>query len=175
MWACLSKQRKIRLKTEGKVDSDRVFKRILVAVDGSESSFRAARVAVRLAKRNEADLLVVSVIQRPAHAFMPTQTMLPPSVDVDGLQEYYKYAKRDAQEWIDKVVPIANALGVKVRENVLKGDTSVVQSLTDYASSQAVDLIVVGRKGSGGFKRLLLGSVSNGVVNHAASSVLVVR
>ena len=172
---CLSKQRKVGLKTKSPVNSDRVFKRILVAVDGSESSFRAARVAVRLAKRNEADLLVVSVIQTPAHPFMPTQTLTSPGMDIDGLEGYYRYATRDAQEWIDKVVSIATPLGVKVQKSVLKDAASVVQSLTDYASSQAVDLIVVGRKGSGGFKRLLLGSVSNGVVNHAASSVLVVR
>jgi nucleotide-binding universal stress UspA family protein len=171
----LSQQREIRLRTESKVDSDRVFKRILVAVDGSESSFRAARVAVRLAKRNEADLLVVSVIQRPAHAFMPTRSMISPGVPVAGLQDYYKYASKDAQGWIDKVASIARPLGVKVRKNVLKGAASVVRSLTDYASSQEVDLIVVGRRGSGGFKRLMLGSVSSGVVNHAASSVLVVR
>ena len=171
----MSQQRQIRLKTESQVGSDRVFKRILVAVDGSESSFRAARVAVRLAKRNEADLLVVSVIQRPAHAFMQTQSMVSPNIDVVGLQDYYKYASKDAQEWIDKVASIATPLGVKVRKSVLKGATSVVRSLTDYASSQAVDLIVVGRKGFGGFKRLLLGSVSSGVVNHASCSVLVVR
>jgi nucleotide-binding universal stress UspA family protein len=171
--ACLNQRRKIRLKMESRVDS--VFKRILVAVDGSEGSFRAARVAARLAKRNEADLLVVSVIQTPAHAFMPTRSMISPGVPVVGLQDYYKYASKDAQEWIDKVASIATALGVKVRKSILKGGTSVVRSLTDYASSQAVDLIVVGRKGSGGFSRLLLGSVSSGVVNHAASSVLVVR
>jgi len=170
----LSKQRRIRLKGS-LVGSDRVFKRILVAVDGSESSFRAARVAARLAKRNEADLLVVSVIQTPTHPFMPTQTLTSPGMDIDGLEGYYKYATRDAQEWTDKVVSMATPLGVKVRKSVLKGAISVVRSLTDYASSQAVDLIVVGRKGSGGFKRLLLGSVSNGLVNHAASSVLVVR
>ncbi|MGP8070826.1 MAG: universal stress protein [Candidatus Bathyarchaeia archaeon] len=171
----MSIQRKIQSKTESHVASDRVFKRILVAVDGSESSFRAARVAIKLAKRNEADLLVVSVIQTPAHPFMRTQTLTSPGMDVDGLEGYYKYATRDAQEWIDKVASIATPLGVKVRERVLKGATSVVRALTDHAASQAVDLIVVGRKGSGGFKRLLLGSVSNGVVNHAASSVLVVR
>ncbi len=160
---------------ENRVGSSGVFKRILVAVDGSESSFRAARVAARLAKRNEADLLVVSVIQTPAHPFMPTQTLTSPGMNIDGLEGYYKYATRDAQEWIDKTVSIATPLGVKVREKVLKGASSVVRSLTDYAASQAVDLLVVGRKGSGGFKRLLLGSVSSGVVNHAASSVLVVR
>jgi nucleotide-binding universal stress UspA family protein len=171
----LSHQRKIRSKTDRQVDSDRAFKRILVAVDGSESSFRAARVAAKLAKRNEADLLVVSVIERPAHPFMPTPSLISLGMNVDGLRDYYKYASKDAQKWTDKAVSIATPLGVKARKSVLKGATSIVRSLTDYASSQAVDLIVVGRKGTGGFKRLLLGSVSSGVVNHASSSVLVVR
>jgi nucleotide-binding universal stress UspA family protein len=63
---------------------------------------------------------------------------------------------------------------VDVNTHVLRG-SSIVKAITDYAANQQVDLIVVGRKGTGGFKRLLLGSVSNGVVNHAASTVLVVR
>ena len=70
---------------------------------------------------------------------------------------------------------LAKRQNVKVTKRVLKGAASVVQSITDYAAAQNVDLIVVGTKGSGGFKRLLLGSVSSGVVNHGASSVLVVR
>lgn len=43
--------------------SDTVFKRILVAVDGSESSSRASKVAMRIAKQNEAELILVSVVQ----------------------------------------------------------------------------------------------------------------
>jgi nucleotide-binding universal stress UspA family protein len=61
-----------------------------------------------------------------------------------------------------------------VSARVLRG-SSVVKAITDYGASRQVDLIVVGRKGLGGFKKLLLGSVSDGVVNHAASTVLVVR
>jgi nucleotide-binding universal stress UspA family protein len=63
---------------------------------------------------------------------------------------------------------------VSVRARVLRG-TSIVKEVTDYAAGEGVDLIVVGRKGASGFKRLLLGSVSNGVVNHAPSTVLVVQ
>jgi nucleotide-binding universal stress UspA family protein len=152
--------------------SERVFRRILVAIDGSESSFRAAKYAVRLAKHNEAELIVISVIQTPTRPFMRTRIERP---SVPPLQRYYAYALKNAEQWIDKVVSSARSLGVNVRTRVLKSATSIVKAITDYAASADVDLIVVGRKGAGGFKRLLLGSVSNGVVNHAASSVLVVR
>jgi nucleotide-binding universal stress UspA family protein len=155
--------------------SDGVFKRILVAIDGSESSLRAAKIAVMLAKRNEAELVVVSVIQRPAHPFMPTPAAGAPNLPMIGLQDYYRNAAKNAEHWIGKVVSLAMSRRVNVRKRVLTGATSIVKSITEYAGSQEVDLIVVGRKGMGGFRRLLLGSVSNGVVNHAASSVLVVR
>ncbi len=51
--------------------SGRVSKRILVAVDGSQSSLRAAKVGVQLAKPNEAELIAVSVIPRPAYGPPP--------------------------------------------------------------------------------------------------------
>jgi nucleotide-binding universal stress UspA family protein len=171
----LRQQRRTRMKPHDKTELGKVFKRILVAVDGSESSLRAAKVAVRLAKRNEAKLLVVSVIQRPAHPYMPTPSVVIPSVPMIGLQDYYTNASKTADEWLDNVLSLARSLRVNAKKSVLKDAPSIVKSITDYAASQKIDLIIVGRKGSGGFKRLLLGSVSNGVVNHAASSVLVVR
>lgn len=58
---------------------------------------------------------------------------------------------------------------------MVEGATSVVQAITEKALEKGVDLIVVGTRGLGVFKRLLLGSVSKGVVSHAHCSVLVVR
>jgi nucleotide-binding universal stress UspA family protein len=52
---------------------------------------------------------------------------------------------------------------------------TVVQEIVDFASQEKVDLIILGTRGLGGFKRMLMGSVSNGVVNHAGCSVLVVK
>lgn len=155
--------------------SERVFTRILVAVDGSESSSRAAKTAVRLAKRNEAELIVLSVVPRPTYAITPIPTTGSPSLPTIGFPDYYAYASKAAEQWVDEVVSLAKRQDVKVTKRVLKGATSVVEAITNYSVAQNVDLTVVGTKGSGGFKRLLLGSVSSGVVNHAASSVLVVR
>jgi nucleotide-binding universal stress UspA family protein len=104
---------------------------------------------------------------------MPTPIERPA---VPTLRRYYQYASKNAEQWIGEVASMARNLGMDPsRTRVLKGTTSIVKAITDYAASEKVDLIIVGRKGAGGFKRLLLGSVSSGIVNHAASSVLVVR
>jgi nucleotide-binding universal stress UspA family protein len=170
----MGSSRVIRLKP-GLRASEKVFRRILIAVDGSESSSRAAKTAVRLAKRNEAELIVVSVVPRPTYAFRPIPTSGSPTLPTIGLPDYYAYASRAAERWADEVVLLAKRQDVKVTKRVFKGAASVVETITNYSAAQKVDLIVLGTKGSGGFKRLLLGSVSSGVVNHAASSVLVVR
>ena len=52
---------------------------------------------------------------------------------------------------------------------------SVIRSIIDYANSKDVDLIVIGTRGRTGLKRLLMGSVANGVIQHAHCSVLLVR
>jgi nucleotide-binding universal stress UspA family protein len=52
---------------------------------------------------------------------------------------------------------------------------SVIGSIIDYATNENVDLIVIGTKGRTGLKRYFLGSVANGVVQHAHCPVLLVR
>ena len=140
------------------------FTRILVAVDGSKSAAKAAELAVKLAKRNAADLVVVSGVQRTV--VQPTNF---------SLGDYYTYAAKDAEKRVNEVVALAEGRRIVVRGRVLKASHSVVQSIKDYAKVQDVNLIVLGTRGLGGFDRLLLGSVSNGVVTHARCSVLVVR
>jgi nucleotide-binding universal stress UspA family protein len=148
-----------------------LFTKIIVAVDGSKSSERAARIAVMLAKRNGAELFVVSAIPRRIYLYAPVPDLGGAPI---GLGAYYRQVGSEAQKWVDEVVSLAKQQGVKASGRVLKA-ASVVQSITDYAKSRGTGLIVLGTKGSGGFKRLLLGSVSSGVLTHAHCSVMVVR
>jgi len=64
---------------------------------------------------------------------------------------------------------------VKAKPKTSETIGSVVQTITDYAVVEKIDLIIMGTRGMGGFKKMLLGSVSNGVVTHAHCPVLVVR
>jgi nucleotide-binding universal stress UspA family protein len=148
------------------------FAKILVAVDGSKNAGRAAKYAVTLAERNGAELVVVSVVPRPSYLFAPVSGVGVPPM---GLGDYYNYASRDAESWVSEVISSAKARGVAAKGHVLKASLSIVKSITDCAKDEEIDLIVLGTRGLGGFNRLLLGSVSSGVVAHAGCSVLVVR
>jgi nucleotide-binding universal stress UspA family protein len=146
--------------------------RILVAVDGSENSIKAARLAIDLARRRQASLFVLHVIQAPTYSevAVPGATVSPAFT-----RQYIDLAKKDAKKWVADVVKEAEDAGLKVRGEIVENAQSAVQAITEYASNSKIDLIVIGTRGLTGFRKLLLGSVSNGVVSHAPCSVLVVR
>jgi len=146
--------------------------RILVAVDGSENSIKAARLAIDLARRRQASLFVLHVIQTPTY----TEVAVPGATASPALtRQYLELAKRDAKKWVADVVKEAQDAGLNVKGEVVEKMPSAVQAITEYASNAKIDLIVMGTRGLTGFRKLLLGSVSNGVVSHAPCSVLVVR
>ena len=146
------------------------FRRLLVAVDGSDNAARAAKVAVALAKKFGAELVVCHVIATPALAYT--------SVSAPGrspLSEYFASAHADSKKFIGEILSMAEAEGVKAHELVIDNVFSVVEAIVKHAAERNVDLIIVGSRGLSGFKKMLLGSVSSGLVNHAQCSVLTVR
>lgn len=143
------------------------YRKILVAVDGSENSRRAAKTATQLSRLMGAKLTVLAVVQLPL--------LVDQMGTMYGVGEYLEQAKKHLERVVDELVGEAAEEGVQAEGVVLDGSASVVQAITDYAAEKNFDLIVVGTRGLGGFKRLVLGSVSSGVVSHAHCSVLVVR
>jgi len=69
----------------------------------------------------------------------------------------------------------AKKRGIMVKADIPEATTSVVETIVNQAVKENADLIIVGTRGLGGFKKLILGSVSNGVVSHAHCPVLVIR
>ena len=160
-------------KQSSKIESPLKFQRILVAVDGSEGSRKASEVAVDLAEKFGAQLYVLHAFR----GYPEYMTMFPaaPSPSGKAIEEYEAYAKKAALEVVGRTVAIAEKRGLKAKAHTTETIGSAVQVITDYASSEKIDLIVMGTRGMGGFKKMLLGSVSNGVVTHAPCTVLVVR
>lgn len=146
-----------------------IASKILVAVDGSEDSYRAARMASKLAKAEGAELLIVTVMT------LPEYMILEGNMSGALLDEIYEDSSKRAEQVVDKAMSIASEEGVKAKGKVVRDSRSVVQSIVEYAKKEGVDMIVVGTRGLSGFKRLLLGSVSSGVASHAHCSVLIVR
>ena len=138
-------------------------------MDGSENSFRAARAAMTLCERLGAELSVIQAVPKPQSSRGMSVRLGP------LLKDYYAASVREAEKNIQRVVTSAQKHGLKVTGKVLDYPSTTVEAILDYAAGAGVDLIVVGTRGLGGFTKLIMGSVSTAIVNHASCSVLVVR
>jgi len=156
-----------------------LFNKLLVALDGSESSQRAAQAAVELADKLKTDLIVLHAITPPTsyyHSTIASPTgMSLPAPSQHEIDAYYAYARKAAMGIVGEAESKAKKLGIHVNTEVPEALSSVVETIINHASKENVDLIIVGTRGLGGFKKMLLGSVSSGIVSHAHCPVLVVR
>jgi nucleotide-binding universal stress UspA family protein len=149
------------------------FAKILVCVDGSEFSMKAADYALMLAEQNDAHVIALNVIvsylgyARSAPAF----GLVAPSAINDLIEK----SKQEAQGRFDDIGKKAAEKGVKLLTDIVVSPTSVVPAIVDYEDRNKVDLIVVGTRGRSGFTKLLLGSVASGVVTYASCPVMVIK
>jgi len=158
----------MRLSTE-KMPDEASFSRIMVAFDGSKDAINAVRLAASLAKKFGAELVVAHVFGSPSVGLSAASGM--PIPDYSELEEA---AKAAGQKVLAAGVQVAAESGVKAKGE-LKEAPSVIEALVEYAAQEKVDLIVVGTRGMTGFKKLIMGSVSSGLVSHAHCPVLVAR
>lgn len=150
-----------------------MFETVLVCVDGSESSMKAADYAVMRAKQNGAQLIALNVIvSQLGYEYSAGAFGL---VTPNAIKNVLDKSKQEAQKWFDDIGKNAVANGVKLSTEVVASPTSVVPAIVDYAEKNKVDLIVVGTRGRSGFTKLLLGSVASGVVTYASCPVMVVK
>ena len=147
------------------------MKNILVALDGSESATRALAMASDLAMRYGAVLHLVHVSPRPM-------------VVSEGLKEFARAERVDLPVAVEMSAEgqsiVAAGQAAAVAKGVHSPKTSVLTGdpagrLLEYAREQAVDLVVVGRRGVGQIRGLLMGSVSWKVNSLAECPVLTVR
>ena len=143
--------------------------KILVAVDGSDPSFNASTYAIDFAKRNGAELIVLYIVSPVPYSQFEY-------ANIGRMKEIESIEMEKAQrEVVDKVKQKATENKVSVKTDVLIKYTSVVKEIVEYAEDNKVDMIVIGSRGVTGLKKLLLGSVANGVVTYSHCPVLVVK
>ena len=145
------------------------FERIMVAFDGSNDSIKAVGLACTLTLKFNSKLTVVHVFSSPSVGYSATSGM--PIPDYKALEE----SKRaDAKEVLSKGLQLAAKEGVEANGELIEAP-SVVEALVEFAAKEKADLIVTGTRGMTGFKKLIMGSVSSGLVNHAHCPVMVAR
>jgi nucleotide-binding universal stress UspA family protein len=144
------------------------IKRILVPIDGSNCSMRAAKYAIEVARFQKAQILCIHVIASLPYGY---------GADVgSAIEQYFEDVTNQARSWFNKVIEIAKNEGINdVKTDIFMDVKSVTDAIIDYASNENIDLIVIGTKGRTGLQRFLLGSVANGVVQHAHCPVMLVR
>ncbi len=134
--------------------------RILLSSDGSEFSEGAVREAIRLAKTCSSSLSVLSVID-----YNPEFDSVAPQI--------VEKKEKDARVHLDAVQARARKEGIDCVTVVEKGEDAY-QNIVGVAERNKSTMIVMGRRGRTGLKRLMMGSVTARVIGHAPCNVLVV-
>ena len=147
-----------------------MYKRIMVATDGSTLSKKAVAHAIDLAALSGAELVAVKVTPRYPQSYFEGSLPLTAS-EVNKIEKQWTDA---AQKIVDGVAKAAKAKGVPTKPLVVKSDI-VSDAVIAAAKKHKVDLVVMASHGRRGIKRLLLGSETQQVLTHANVPVLVLR
>jgi len=135
----------------------------MVAVDGSERSLRTAQRAIEYARLMSGSVLVVHVVQLPEY------------VAAEAQRKMGQELVARAEPAFDAARKMASEAGVQLETKPLETTGSVVAAVCDAAAAERIDLLVVGTRSTRDVTKLMLGSVSEGVIVNAKCDVLVVR
>ena len=156
--------------------------RILVPVDGSEPSDRAAAFATEVAVRFEASLTFVHVLTRvlarqqlKRYVEHLESAHEPDEIEIESVEKVLaKSGESEGEELLARMRSKAEEEGVLVVSTSLL-DGEPAGTIVREADSGGYDLVVLGRRGVGGVKGLLMGSVSQRVASAAAPTVVMVN
>jgi nucleotide-binding universal stress UspA family protein len=139
-----------------------IFTRIIVPTDGTEASLRGLQVAVGLAVRYAAELVVVTAVSVPD--WLARQNMEQGAIE--------SYVEGNAQKVFESVVALLKTASVGAELKVVVGPAA--ESLVTEIENSGADLVVMGRRGRNEPKDLLIGSVSDRVARHVKVPILLV-
>ena len=144
-----------------------MFKKIMVATDGSETSMRAAKQAVDLARLSRGSITAIYVVDIHRLAHLPGYTAFP-----SLSSRLMELMLREGELATAEVGDMACDAGVPFDRIVAEGDPS--EEVLKRAYDSGSDLLVLGRIGRSGLERMLIGCVAEKVVRHARIPVLIV-
>lgn len=172
-----------------------MYKTILVAIDGSGAAHHALETAIDLALKYNTRLYIahIHLHGRPAeelerlaeieHLIPEVAANLNPSLDARAT--HYRELLAKAEHEAQAVSKMGDLILLRAKEQALEAGVDLVETYSaggDYADGildaideTGADLVVMGRRGLGRIKRVLLGSVSNKVAQQAGSAVLLVK
>ncbi|MGY3748725.1 universal stress protein [Vagococcus acidifermentans] len=142
------------------------YQNILIAVDGSEPSYEAFEAAINIAKKEQAKLHVLYVNEL-------TDAFLVDDERVDQLVR--DRMDKMTQEIFDKCKEIAQKMAFDNVTYHTKSGSPKREIIRFNDSDEPIDLIIAGATGLSAVKRVMVGSTSAYVVNHAKTNVLIIK
>ena len=146
-----------------------MFKKILVALDGSNTANLALKEAITLAKENGAKVRGISVVD--SYHVAPEVEFITAEEMINSLQNEAKVILAKAQKKFDSSNIKADTKLLET--NVL--NTRIAEVIAKEAKNWPADLIIVGTHGRKGFSHFFLGSVAESIVRVATKPVLLIR
>lgn len=141
-----------------------MFSKILIAVDGSEVSYRALDAALFLSEKLGSKITAIHVMENVPTVYIESQKVL---------DELLEVRKNESQKILDECSLIATKKGITLTTNLLEGNPA--STILEFSQSEKYDVIIIGSRGMGKFKELILGSVSSKVIHHSTCPILLIR
>ena len=141
-----------------------MFTNVLVPVDGSDNSYRALDAALILSEKLGSHVTVIHVMEEIPITHIGSEKLL------NELLETYK---KENQDILSKCSQLATQKGLTIKTFLLQGNPA--SAILDFSKKEKFDLVIMGSRGLGKFKELILGSVSSKIVHHSPSGILLIR
>lgn len=148
-----------------------MFKKILVAIDGSEISKKVIETASVVGKENGAEVILLHVGEEINLYLYPYARGQLLSAQYN--QEYNETVRKQAEELLQIAKEKIQANGINASDVYACGNPA--QTIIEYTKENSIDLIIIGNRGLGPFKEMMLGSVSHKVSQLASCPVLIVK
>jgi len=153
-----------------------MFKKILVAFDGSEQSKRAIDYAAEMASSSEGELIVLTVVPKVTLPVFPDEGFGSAPITAaqdfgeyqDRMKSMYEKAQADVMKDLKEHYP-----ALKTEQVLLEGRPSA--TIVEVSEKKSVDLIVMGSRGLGGISGWILGSTSRRVVESCTKPIMIIK
>jgi len=138
------------------------FRKILVALDGSENSRRGMNEAISLARQSDATITGIYVLHGGLSELKNTFT------------HYREYLLEKAKKFMSDAKTSAARHGIDFEEKIVTSNDTI-KTITNFAKSGKFNIIVIGARGAGSPQSEFFGSVSNGILHGSRVPILVVK
>jgi len=150
--------------------------KILVPIDGSELSRKAADYAILLSSKLGTELFVIHVLNDIPYEHNVGSYGLYDIETPDEIKQILQEERGITKEWFDKIKASASEKNIKIIKTELVITRSSIESaIVDYAKRNRIDLIVIGTAGHSGFRKLIPGDVASGVIKHSHCPAMMIK